>query len=169
MFDFAQAQRVSGPEGKAIRLRRINRRNALRIINFKYRKIPGFLVLLLLSCYSVTAGCTAFVAGAGTGTGAAVYTYKCGELKRSYQASFDKTILACNTALKSLNITIKEKTPDGIQTRIKGKCADKTSVTIKIKMIAPNITEISIRSGIIGLWDKKRSGSIHASIAQKLQ
>lgn len=139
----------------------------MRIINFKYRKIPGFLVLLLLSCYSVTSGCAVFVAGAGTGAG--VYTYKCGELKRSYQASFDKTILACNTALKSLQITIKEKTPDSIQTRIKGKCVDKTSVTIKIKMIAPNITEISIRSGIIGLWDKKRSGSIHASIAQKLQ
>ncbi|MEA3279164.1 MAG: DUF3568 family protein [Thermodesulfobacteriota bacterium] len=129
--------------------------------------MPKLLILLLLSCYSVTAGCAVFVAGAGTG--AAVYTYKYGELKRSYQASFDKTILACNAALKSLKITIREKTPDGIQTRIKGKCADKTSVTIKIKMIAPRITEISIRSGIIGLWDKKRSGSIHASIAQRLQ
>ncbi|MBW2569265.1 MAG: DUF3568 family protein [Deltaproteobacteria bacterium] len=129
--------------------------------------MPKFLILLLLSCYSVTTGCAVFVAG--TGTGAAVYTYKCGELKRSYQASFDKTILACNAALKSLKITINKKTPDGIQTRIKGKCADKTSITIKIKMIAPNITEISIRSGIIGLWDKERSGSIHACIAQKLQ
>ena len=131
------------------------------------RKIPGFLVLLLLLCYSITTGCAVFVAGAGTVAG--VYTYKCGELKRSYQASFDKTIFACNAALKSLKITIRKKTPDGIQTKIKGKCADKTSVTIKIKMIAPNITEISIRSGIIGLWDKKKSGSIHARIAQKLQ
>ncbi len=98
----------------------------------------------------------------------AIYTYKCGELKKSYQASLDKTIIACTAALKRLKITITEKTPVGITATIKGKCSDKTSVKIKITMITDRITEVSVRSGIVGVWSKKKSELIHAGIAQRL-
>ncbi|MFH1580717.1 MAG: DUF3568 family protein [Pseudomonadota bacterium] len=128
--------------------------------------IQKFLIPILLVCCLIITGCAFFVAGAGTG--AAVYTYKCGELKKSYQASLDKTIIATATALKSLKITITEKTPVGIIATIKGKCSDKTSVKIKIGMITDRITEVSVRSGIVGVWSKKRSELIHASIAQRL-
>ena len=128
--------------------------------------IQKFLIPILLSCCLITTGCEFFVAGVGTG--AAVYTYKCGELKKSYQASLDKTIIACTAALKSLKITITEKTPVGITATIKGKCSDKTSVKIKIAMITDRITEVSVRSGIVGVWSKKKSELIHASIAKKL-
>ena len=98
----------------------------------------------------------------------AIYTYKCGELKKSYQASLDKTIIACTAALKRLKITITEKTPVGITATIKGKCFDKTSVKIKITMITDRITEVSVRSGIVGVWSKKKSELIHAGITQRL-
>ncbi|MBU4343953.1 MAG: DUF3568 domain-containing protein [Desulfobacteraceae bacterium] len=124
--------------------------------------IQKFLIPILLVCCLIITGCAFFVAGAGTGA------YKCGELKKSYQASLDKTIIATATALKSLKITITEKTPVGIIATIKGKCSDKTSVKIKIGMITDRITEVSVRSGIVGVWSKKRSELIHASIAQRL-
>ncbi|HUV50455.1 MAG TPA: DUF3568 family protein [Anaerolineae bacterium] len=121
---------------------------------------------ILLACCLINTGCAFFVAGVGTG--AAVCTYKCGELKKSYQASLDKTIIACNAALKSLKITITEKTPAGITAIIKGRCPDKTLVKIKIAMITDRIAEVSVRSGIVGVWNKKRSELIHAGIAQRL-
>jgi len=128
--------------------------------------IQKFLIPILLVCCLIITGCEFFVAGVGTS--AAVYTYRCGELKKSYQASLDKTIVACTAALKSLKITITDKTPVGITATIKGKCSDKTPVKIKIAMITDRITEVSVRSGIVGVWSKKRSELIHASIAQRL-
>ncbi len=126
-----------------------------------------FLISLLLSVFLLTGCCEFFVAGTGTGIG--VYTYRSGELKRLYQATFDKTIQAGTATLKKLKITITEKTSDGIETTIKARRTDKTPVTVKVVMIAPRITEVSIRTGRVGIWDKKVSELIHASIAQRLQ
>jgi len=125
--------------------------------------LPFVLITILLA----STGCTAFVAGAGTGVG--VYTYMKGELTRSYQATFDETLRACTGVFKSLKIDIEEKTWDGITTTIKGMHSDRTPIKAKIIMTTPKITEVSVRSGIIGVWDKKVSELIHASIAQRLQ
>ena len=127
----------------------------------------NFLIPLILSCYLIAIGCAAVVVGAGAGAG--VYTDINGELKRSYQATFDKTIQACTDTLKRLKIKTTEKTNDGIKTRINARCTDGTPVTIKVVMIGPRINEVSVRSGIIGVWDKKVSELIHATIAQRLQ
>ena len=127
--------------------------------------IRKVLTFLLLSSYFITSGCAVFLAGAGAG----VYTYANGELKTSYQATFDETNRACTTVLKSLEMVITEKTSDSIKAKIKAKQTDGTPVTIKTVMITPGTTEVSVRSGIIGVWDKKISELIHASIAQRLQ
>ncbi len=129
--------------------------------------IRKLLISLLLTSFLLTEGCAFFVSGAGVGVG--VYTYMNGELKNLYQATFDKTIQASTVILKRLKISIIEKTSDGIETVIKARRADNTPVTIKIVMIAPEITEVSIRTGRVGIWDKKISELIHASIAQNLQ
>jgi len=129
--------------------------------------IRKVLILLLLSSYFITSGCAVFLAGAGAGAG--WYTYVNGELKTSYQATFDETNRACTAVLKSLEMVITEKTSGGIKTKIKAKQTDGTPVTIKTVIITPGITEVSVRSGIIGVWDKKVSELIHASIAQRLQ
>ncbi|GAF90052.1 unnamed protein product [marine sediment metagenome] len=129
--------------------------------------IRKVLILLLLSSYFIILGCAAFIAG--TGAGAVVYTYVNGELKTSYQATFDETNRTCTAVLKSLEMVITEKTSDSIKATIKAKQTDGTPVTIKTVMITPGTTEVSVRSGIIGIWDKKVSELIHASIAQRLQ
>jgi len=129
--------------------------------------IRNVLIFLLLSSYFITSGCAAFVAG--TGAGAGVYTYVNGELKISYQAEFDETNRACIAVLKSLEMEITEKTSDSIKATIKARQTDGTPVTIKIVKITPGTTEVSVRSGIVGIWDKKVSELIHASLAQRLQ
>ncbi len=125
------------------------------------------VLILLLSSYFIMLGCAAFIVGTGAGVG--IYTYVNGELKTSYQATFDETNRACTEVLKSLEMEITEKTSDSIEAKIKARQTDGTPVTIKTVMRAPGTTEVSVRSGIVGVWDKKVSELIHASIAQRLQ
>ncbi len=127
----------------------------------------NLLLSIILSFYLITAGCAAVVTGAAAGTG--VYTYMTGQISRSYQASFDATNQACTATLKSLKIAITEETSDGINATIKAKRTDGTPVTVKTVMVEPRITKVSVRSGVVGIWDKKVSELIHASIAQRLQ
>jgi hypothetical protein len=112
-------------------------------------------------------GCAAFVAGAGAGAG--VYVYMKGELKRSYQASYDATVAACTGVFDELRIDITDKSWDGIRTIVQGMHSGKTPVKVKIVMQAPSITEVTVRAGITGVWDKKVSELIHVKIAQKLR
>ena len=129
--------------------------------------IRNVLILLLLPSYFIISGCAAFIAG--TGAGAGVYTYVNGELKTSYHAELDETNRACTEVLNSLEMEITEKTSDSIKATIKAKQSNGTPVTIKTVMITPGTTEVSIRSGIVGIWDKKVSELINVSIAQRLQ
>ena len=128
--------------------------------------IRKFLIPFVLSCCIVTVGCNPFFVGTSAGVG--VYTYMNGKLTRSYQATFDGTNQACIAALSSLNISIIEKSSDGIHTTIIAERSNGKPVTVYTVMLEPRITEVSVRSGIVGVWDKKASKTIHARIAQKL-
>jgi len=122
---------------------------------------------LVLSFWVLMVGCGFVVTGAAVGAG--VYTYMDGQLQRSYQAPFDQTNQACMATLQSLKIAIIEESSDGLNTTIKAQRTDGTPITIQTAMIEPKITEVSVRSGVVGVWDKKVSELIHASIAQRLQ
>ncbi|MDF1591521.1 MAG: DUF3568 family protein [Desulfobacterales bacterium] len=124
------------------------------------------MIAALLACIIVFTGCVALVAG--TAAGVSVYTYINGELKRSYPESFDKIYAICIDTLEGLKINIEEKESDGIGATINAKRVDGTPVWVKVFMITPKITEVSVRSGVVGVWDKKVSELIHASIAQRL-
>ena len=121
----------------------------------------------LLACCILMAGCGTLVTGAAVGAG--VYTYMDGQLQRSYQAPFDQTNQACMATLKSLKIAIIEESSDGINTTINARRTDGTPITIQTAMIESKITEVSVRSGWVGVWNKKVSELIHAGIAQRLQ
>ncbi|MBW1840251.1 MAG: DUF3568 family protein [Deltaproteobacteria bacterium] len=125
------------------------------------------LLFLSLSCYLVITGCAAVVAGAGAGGG--IYAYMNGELKKSYRATFDRTVQASTESIKSLDMTIIEAQSDNRKTVINAEQTDGTLVTLKIEMITPETTLVSIRSGIIGIWEQKVSELIHARIAQQLK
>ena len=120
------------------------------------------LIFSLLTC----AGCAAMVAGAGAGAG--VYTYVSGELKRTYNAPFDKAVADSLAALQGLKIAVRHKTSSGITTTIDAEKSDKSPVTVNITILGTNLTEVAVRTGVVGLWDKKVSELIHAYIAKRL-
>jgi hypothetical protein len=125
------------------------------------------LSLAIVAIGFTGAGCALIVAGAGTGAG--VYTYIKGELIRSYPATFQQTNKACLNTLSALKIPIKQQTAGSVEHHITGTLNDGMPVAIRITMIAPKITEVGVRSGIFGLWDKKVSELIHADLARRLQ
>ena len=73
--------------------------------NYTMKKTTIFIIIILF--FLPTAGCELFVAG--TVTGAGVFSYIDGELKRSYQADFNRAVTACKDALTANNLTIKEE------------------------------------------------------------
>ncbi len=120
-------------------------------------------VLLILSLVTCT-GCAALVAGAGAG----VYTYVSGEMKRTYNAPFDKTVSDSLAALQELKIIVLNKNSSGITTTIDAEKSDKTPVTLSVTILGTNLTEVTVRTGVVGYWDKKVSELIHAHIAKRL-
>ncbi|OQY04677.1 MAG: hypothetical protein B6I22_08980 [Desulfobacteraceae bacterium 4572_123] len=127
------------------------------------KKIFLFQVLFLSLA---VAGCVPLIVGAGSG--AVVYSYTNGNLKASYPAAFVETTKACIDTLDYLQIQLVDKTSTGIKTTLNAKRSDGSPVTIEIVMLAPLITEVSVRTGVVGVWNKKNSELIHASIAQRL-
>lgn len=126
-----------------------------------------FLLLFAMGCGLITAGCPLFIAGAGAGAG--VYAYVNGELKRSFPASFERTNQAALDALEDLKITITDKASDGFKTKLSAKRTDGLPVTVKITEVDRGVSEVSVRCGAVGIWDRKASELIHASIAKRLQ
>jgi hypothetical protein len=123
--------------------------------------------LFLGICILTSVGCAALVAGTVAGVG--VYTYVKGELKRSYQATYEETLRASLQTLQVLQIRVAEKTSDGIETRIRGYRRDGTGVSVEVRTLTPAITEVSVRTGFVGFFDREFSELVHVGIAQRLQ
>jgi hypothetical protein len=125
-----------------------------------------FIALPLLCWIWIAAGCAAVVAGAGAGAG--VYTYMNGELKRTYQTEYEVVRKATDASLDDLKIVKSDEKSDGIKADITAKRSDGTPVTLHLTKLGPNLTEVAVRSGIVGVWDKEVSELIHATISKKL-
>ncbi len=126
----------------------------------------GWILAVLLAAASITSGCAALVVG--TGAAAGVYSYVEGELRRAYPNDAQETLAACRQTLEQLQIRIENETTDGIKATIEAKRPDGTPVTVKATMLSPRVTEVGVRSGVIGLWDKQISELIHSTIAKRL-
>ena len=123
-------------------------------------------LLALLGIWLLT-GCVAVVVGAGVGVG--TYTYVKGELKRSYQAKFDKTLQACIDILNDLDQPIMEKITDGEKTTIKSERKDGTPQIIDVSILSIDWTQVSVRTGVVGYWKKDISEKFHEFIAERLK
>ena len=121
--------------------------------------------LILICCFSLT-GCAAVIIGAGAGAGA--FAYIDGNLKKTYQARFDKTLQVCLGILNDLSLPILEKKSDGTETTIRTERADKTPMTIKIEIVSADWTKVSVRTGAFGLWKKDISKQFHEFIQERL-
>jgi hypothetical protein len=123
--------------------------------------------LLVFAAFWAMTGCAAVLLGAGAGAG--TYAYIDGQLERTYPASYERTYQACTGILKDLNLPIKEETTDGAQTTIKTERSDGTPMTIKLTILNPDWTEVSVRTGVVGLWKKDISEQFHNFLEERLK
>lgn len=124
------------------------------------------LTALLALSLIISSGCAALVVGAGAGAG--VYTYSAGALQRTYNVQFDKAVSDSLAALQDLKIKVLDKRSSGITTTIDAEKSDGKPVMVRVTMQGTNLTEVAVRTGVVGLWDKKVSELIHAQIAKRL-
>jgi hypothetical protein len=113
------------------------------------------------------AGCAALVVGAGAGAGA--YSYVQGELIRSYPASYTEVMRVCRQILDDLGMPVLDTRSDGDRTLISSERKDGTPMTIKVRIINLEVTEVGIRTGRVGIWDREASASFHEFIAARLK
>ena len=126
------------------------------------------LYLLIVILYLLlTTGCIAIVVGAGAGAGA--FAYFDGQLSRTYEANYETTYRVCKSILRDLKQPILEEKTDGIQTTIKSERADETPMRIRITIIDPDWTEVSVRTGFSGVWKKQISEQFHEFIAERIK
>ena len=126
-----------------------------------------FAVLLVLSCFWLLVGCAAVVIGTGVGVG--TYTYLKGDLKRAYNAKFDQTLNACMSILTDLDQPITEKTTDGEKTTIQTERKNGSPQTITVSISSVDWTEVSVRTGVFGYWNRELSQQFHEFLAERLK
>jgi hypothetical protein len=129
--------------------------------------LKNLIVLIVVSSTFLTTGCIALVVGAGAGAGA--YAYVDGQLSRTYEAKYEKTYQICKNILQDMKQPVLEEKTDGIQTTIQSKRADETPMTITVRIIDPDWTEVSVRTGFLGVWKKEISEQFHEFVAERLK
>jgi hypothetical protein len=126
-----------------------------------------FAVLFVISCFWLCVGCAAVIIGTGLGVG--TYTYLKGDLKRAYNAKFDKALNVCLSILTDLNQPILEKTTDGEKTTIRTERKNGSPQTIGVSISSVDWTEVSVRTGVFGYWNREVSEQFHEFIAERLK
>ena len=115
----------------------------------------GMLMLNLCGCFALFAG----VAG---GAGTAVWLS--GKLTQEFHASYQATIDATKSALKSLNLPVVKETHDENITQIKGSYSDGREIWIDIHRVTDHSTKVEVRVG--GVSSDKEAASI---VLKKIQ
>jgi outer membrane protein OmpA-like peptidoglycan-associated protein len=123
-------------------------------------------LLCLVLIPVVLPGCSAVVLGLGAGAGAVAYSS--GEIARTYEVEYHRAVGASMDTLRQLHIQPAEKMADELKTEIKANRADGSPVKVEVERIDLQRTQISIRTGTIGILDQAVSNQIHEVIAQKL-
>jgi hypothetical protein len=129
--------------------------------------IRKFAALFIMFCFWLWVGCAVVVIGTGVGVG--TYTYLKGDLIRAYNAKFDNTLNVCLGILTDLDQPILEKTTDGEKTTIQTKRKNGAPQTITVSISSVDWTEVSIRTGIFGYWNREVSQQFHEFIAERLK
>ena len=145
------------------------------IVSFYFRsffqimqqKILNLNVLLSLLCVFSLYGCAVAVIGIGAaGAGAAAYFN--GKLTKTYESEYHDTIQASSATLEDLKIPITETIKDELKAEINARRPDGTPIAIEIIRIEQDLTQVSVRTGSVGFWDKRVSEQIQGYINQNL-
>ncbi len=125
-----------------------------------------FAALFIISYFWLMVGCAAVIVGTGVGVG--TYTYLKGDLKRTYHVKFDKALNVCISILNDLNQPILEKTTDGEKTTIRTERKNSSPQIITVSISSVEWTEVSVRTGILGYWNREVSRQFHEFIVERL-
>jgi outer membrane protein OmpA-like peptidoglycan-associated protein len=125
----------------------------------------GFLLLSFLTLI----GCTAAMNTKEADPGVETYSYFTGNLTRTYLSEYPDTVQAVRSTLEKLAIPITDTVADGLKTEFKARRADDTPVEIEIVLIDKAHTQVSVRTGTVGVWDHRVSAQIHGYIAEALE
>ncbi len=131
------------------------------------QKILNLNILLSLLCVFSLYGCAVAVIGIGA-AGAGAFAYFNGKMTKTYESEYHNSVRASSATLEDLKIPITETIADALKTEIKAKRTDGTPVAIEILRIEKDLTQISVRTGSLGVWDKRVSEQIHGYINQNL-
>jgi len=123
---------------------------------------------LLLSFLTLT-GCTAAMNTKEADPGVETYSYITGNLTRTYLSEYHDTVQAVRSTLEKLEIPISDTIADGLKTEVKARRADGTPVEVEIVLIDKARTQVSVRNGTVGVWDRRVSAQIHGYIAEALE
>jgi hypothetical protein len=124
-----------------------------------------WVVLLVMSVFTIS-GCTAALVGvAAVGAGSGTYFYINGEMKTDYYHSFDTTWSACQKSIADMRGVDVEQNKEIGNGKITAVVNDE-KVKIEVLYKAKNVTTVSVRVGLIG--DKLSSQLIHDKIGDNL-
>jgi outer membrane protein OmpA-like peptidoglycan-associated protein len=131
------------------------------------RKFTNLNLFLSLLCALSLYGCAVAVIGIGA-AGAGAFAYLNGKLTKIYEWEYHDTVQASGTALEKLRIPISEIVADELKTEIQARRPDDTPVAIEVVRIDQQHSQVSVRTGSVGVWDKRVSEQIHGYIHQTL-
>lgn len=120
------------------------------------------VAIAVLLCISMS-GCAAIVLGGAAAGG--TYVYVAGEAKQQFNANLSRTYEAAVSTCAALNLRIESKELKLSEASIVAKDSD-TTVRIDIDRKSSNISEVSVRYGILG--DEQASSQILTKIGSSL-
>jgi outer membrane protein OmpA-like peptidoglycan-associated protein len=132
-------------------------------------RVANFIARLFLLSSLGLYGCAVAVVGIGAAGAAGAFSYFNGRLTKTYESEYHETVRVSSDTLERLKIPIAEVTADELKTEIKAKRPDGTPVAIEVIRIDQNHTEVAVRTGSWGIWDKRVSEQIHSYIDQNLK
>jgi hypothetical protein len=122
----------------------------------------AMLVVLSGALVMNLSGCFLFVAGAAGGAGTAVWLS--GKMTQTFHGSYDDTVNATRSALKSLNLPVNKETQEEKMTQIKSTYTDGKEIWIDIHKTSDTSTTVDVRVG--GVNPDKEADSM---ILKKIQ